>query len=174
MISKMQLAWQNIYTSNQKGKILKGIAVAMETEMVTLTKDGKKERKAIDCLIVNFKDIKILIPSSEIKEGKIDKRQMRNMIGSEIRFIIVEVDKLTNKAVASRKMALEKIRKIELKKYEKQDKVFARVISVFSKYIDIECLGVDIRLKPEDLEYGYIANLTKIYQVGDKIQVLIK
>ena len=174
MISKMQLAWQNIYTSNQKGKILKGIAVAMETEMVTLTKDGKKERKAIDSLIVNFKDIKILIPSSEIKEGKIDKRQMRNMIGSEIRFIIVEVDKLTNKAVASRKMALEKIRKIELKKYEKQDKVFARVISVFSKYIDIECLGVDIRLKPEDLEYGYIANLTKIYQVGDKIKVLIK
>ena len=174
MISKMQLAWQNIYTSNQKGKILKGIAVAMETEMITLTKDGKKERKAIDSLIVNFKDIKILIPSSEIKEGKIDKRQMRNMIGSEIRFIIVEVDKLTNKAVASRKMALEKIREIELKKYEKQDKVFARVISVFSKYIDIECLGVDIRLKPEDLEYGYIANLTKIYQVGDKIKVLIK
>lgn len=174
MISKMQLAWQNIYTSNQKGKILKGIAVAMETEMVTLTKDGKIERKAIDSLIVNFKDIKILIPSSEIKEGKIDKRQMRNMIGSEIRFIIVEVDKLTNKAVASRKMALEKIRKIELKKYEKQDKVFARVISVFSKYIDIECLGVDIRLKPEDLEYGYIANLTKNYQVGDKIKVLIK
>ncbi len=174
MISKMQLAWQNIYTSNQKGKILKGIAVAMETEMVTLTKDGKKERKAIDSLIVNFKDIKILIPSSEIKEGKIDKRQMRNMIGSEIRFIIVEVDKLTNKAVASRKMALEKIRKIELKKYEKQDKVFARVISVFSKYIDIECLGVDIRLKPEDLEYGYISNLSKLYQVGDKIKVLIK
>lgn len=174
MISKMQLAWQNIYTSNQKGKILKGIAVAMETEMVTLTKDGKKERKAIDSLIVNFKDIKILIPSSEIKEGKIDKRQMRNMIGSEIRFIIVEVDKLTNKAVASRKMALEKIRKIELKKYEKQDKVFARVISVFPKYIEIECLGVDIRLKPEDLEYGYIANLTKNYQVGDKIKVLIK
>ena len=174
MISKMQLAWQNIYTSNQKGKILKGIAVAMETEMVTLTKDGKKERKAIDSLIVNFKDIKILIPSSEIKEGKIDKRQMRNMIGSEIRFIIVEVDKLTNKAVASRKMALEKIKKVQLKKYEKQDKVFARVISVFSKYIDIECLGVDIRLKPEDLEYGYIANLTKNYQVGDKIKVLIK
>ena len=174
MISKMQLAWQNIYTSNQKGKILKGIAVAMETEMVTLTKDGKKERKAIDSLIVNFKDIKILIPSSEIKEGKIDKRQMRNMIGSEIRFIIVEVDKLTNKAVASRKMALEKIRKVQLKKYEKGDKIFARVISVFPKYIEIECLGVDIRLKPEDLEYGYIANLTKNYQVGDKIKVLIK
>ena len=174
MASKMQLAWQNIYTSNQKGKILKGIAVAMETEMVTLTKDGKKERKAIDSLIVNFKDIKILIPSSEIKEGKIDKRQMRNMIGSEIRFIIVEVDKLTNKAVASRKMALEKIRKVQLKKYEKGDKIFARVISVFPKYIEIECLGVDIRLKPEDLEYGYIANLTKNYQVGDKIKVLIK
>ena len=96
------------------------------------------------------------------------------MIGSELRFIVVEVDKLTNKAVASRKMAMEKIRKVQLKKYEKGDKIFARVISVFPKYIDIECLGVDIKLKPEDLEYGYISNLSKLYQVGDKIKVVIK
>ena len=174
MISETQLAWQNIHTSNQKGKILKGTAIAIETELVSLTQDGKKIKKPIDSLIVNFKNIKVLIPASEIREGKVDKKNLRNMIGSELRFIVVEVDKLTNKAVASRKMAMEKIRKVQLKKYEKGDKIFARVISVFPKYIDIECLGVDIKLKPEDLEYGYISNLSKLYQVGDKIKVLIK
>lgn len=44
MIDEKQIAWQNIHTSNQKGKILKGTAIAIETEMVTLTKDGKKEK----------------------------------------------------------------------------------------------------------------------------------
>ena len=46
MISETQLAWQNIHTSNQKGKILKGTAIAIETEMVSLTEEGKKIKKA--------------------------------------------------------------------------------------------------------------------------------
>ena len=174
MIDEKQLAWQNINTSNQKGKILMGIASAIETEKVKVIEDNKEIEKQIDCLIVNFKNIKVLIPSSELKDNKIDKRVLRNMIGSEIRFIIIEIDKITNKAVASRNKAMETIRKIQLKKYEKGDKVYAKIMSVSQKYLDIECLGVDIRLKAEDLEYGYIANLTKQYQVGDKIKVLIK
>ena len=96
------------------------------------------------------------------------------MIGSELRFVIYQIDKLTNKAVASRKKAMEQIRRIQLKKYSKGDKIFARIISVFPKFIDIECLGVDIRLKAEDLEYGYISNLGRLYQIGDKLKVVIK
>ena len=174
MLEEKQIAWQNINTSNQKGKILSGIAIAIETERIVLTENNKKIEKDIDSLIVNFKNIKVLIPSTEIKEGNVDKKQLRNMIGSELRFIIVESDKLTNKAVASRKMAMERIRNIQLKKYEKNDKIFARVVSVLPKYIDIECLGVDIRLKTEELEYGYVSNLLNLYQVGDKIKVVIK
>lgn len=174
MLEEKQIAWQNINTSNQKGKILSGIAIAIETERVTLTENNEKVEKDIDSLIVNFKNIKVLIPAEEIKEGKTDKRQLRNMIGSELRFVIVEVDKLTNRAVASRKKAMEAIKKMQLKKYVKDDKVFARVISVFPKFIDIECLGADIRLKAEELEYGYVSNLSNLYQVGDKIKVIIK
>lgn len=174
MLEEKQIAWQNINTSNQKGKILKGIATAIETEKVTLTENKEKIEKEVDSLIVNFKNIKVLIPSTEIKEAKVDKKMLRNMIGAELRFIIVDTDKLTNKAVASRKKAMETIRNIQLKKYDVGDKVFARVISVTPKFIDIECLGVDIRLKAEDLEYGYVSDLSKIYQLGDKIKVLIQ
>ncbi len=174
MLEEKQIAWQNINTSNQKGKILNGIVIAIETEKITLTEDNQKIEKDIHSLIVNFKNIKVLIPSSEIKDEKVDKKALRNMIGSEIRFVIIETDKLTNKAVASRRKAMEAIRKIQLKKYEKNDKVFARIISVASKFIDIECLGIDIRLKAEELEYGYVYDLSKIYQIGDKIKVLIK
>lgn len=174
MLEEKQIAWQNINTSIQKGKILNGIAIAIETEKVELTENNKKVEKNIDSLIVNFKNVKILIPASEIKETKIDKKTLRNMIGAELRFVIVEIDRLTDKAVASRKKAMEAIRKIQLKKYEKNDKVFARVISVNNKFIDVECLGIDIKLKAEDLEYGYVSDLSKLYQIGDKIKVVIK
>lgn len=174
MIEEKQIAWQNIYTSNQKGKILKGIATAIETEKITVTENNKTIQKDVDSLIVNFKNIKVLIPAEEIRDKKVDKKVLRSMIGSELRFVIYQIDKLTNKAVASRKKAMEQIRRIQLKKYSKGDKIFARIISVFPKFIDIECLGVDIRLKAEDLEYGYISNLGRLYQIGDKLKVVIK
>lgn len=174
MIEEKQIAWQNIYTSNQTGKILKGTVIAIENEKIYITEDNKRIQKNIDSLIVNFKNIKVLIPAEEIRQGKVDKKNLRNMIGTEIKFVIFQVDKLTNKAVASRKKAMEQIRKNQMKRYEKGEKVFAKIISVFPKYVDIECLGTDIRLKPEELEYGYISNLTSLYQVGDKIKVVIK
>lgn len=170
-----QIAWQNINTSEEKNKILSGKAIAIENEKVKLThQDGKVYEEDIICLIVIFKNIKILIPSKEIGLNKEDKRTIRNLIGSEIKFIILESDKLTNTAVASRKKAMERIKNIQLKKYEKDDIVYAKVISVWSKFIVVECLGIDLRLKISDLEYGYVADLNKLYQVGDKIKVLIK
>lgn len=174
MIDKKQIAWQNIYTSNIKGKILKGTAIAIETEKITVIQDGKRVEKEVESLIVNFKHIKVLIPAEEIKDRKMNKRDLRNMIGSELRFIVLKIDKLTNKAVGSRKKALEKMRKIELKKYKQEENVFARIISVYPKVLDVECLGVDLRLKVEDLEYGYVTSLIGMYQVGDKIKVKIK
>lgn len=135
--------------------------------------DGKIHEENVNCLVVNFKNIKILIPGIELGIEKDDKKNIRNLIGSEIKFVILEADKLTNTAVASRKKAMERIRKIQLKKYEKGNLVYAKVISVWNKYITVECLGIDINLKISDLEYGYVANLGNLYQVGDKIKVVI-
>ena len=164
-----QIAWQNINTSEEKNKILTGKAVAIESEKVRLThEDGKVYEEEINCIIVNFKNIKVLIPGKELGIDKDDKKTIRNLIGSELKFIILESDKLTNTAVASRKKAMERIRMIQLKKYQVGDLVYAKVISVLNKYVLIECLGLDIKLKISDLEYGYVGILGKAYQVGDK------
>ncbi len=170
-----QFAWQNINTSEEKSKILSGIAIAIETEKVKLTnKDGKLQEENINCIIVNFKNIKVIIPGRELGLEKEDKKTIRNLIGSEIKFIILESDKLTNTAVGSRNKAMERIKDMQLKKYQVGDVVYAKAISVWNKYITVECLGIDIKLKISDLEYGYVANLNSLYQVGDKIKVKIK
>lgn len=174
MLEEKQIAWQNINTSWHKGKILTGTAIAIETEKVKFTVDKKVKEKEIDSLIVNFKNIKVLIPAEELRDGKVDKKILRNMIGSELKFVIMEIDKLTNKAVASRKKAMDMLQKIQLKRYAVGDKIFCKVIMVYPKFIEVECLGKDLKLKAEDLEYGYVANLSNIYQVGDKIKTVIK
>ncbi len=69
---------------------------------------------------------------------------------------------------------MERIQNMQLKKYEKGDTIYAKVISVWKNYITVECLGVDIKLKTSELEYGYVADLNKTYQIGDKIKVVIK
>lgn len=177
MIEEMErrLSWQNIKISEEQNKILTGKAVAIETEKVKRTQDdGKEYLDEVNCLIINFKNIKVLIPGTELGTEKINKKYLRNLIGSEIKFIILESDKLTNTAVASRQKAMNLIKNIQLKKYEAGDTVYAKVISVINRFIIVECLGVDIKLKIEDLEYGYVSNLNKLYQVGDKIKVKIK
>lgn len=177
MIEEMekQIAWQNINTSEEKNKILSGKAFAIESEKIKLTQpDGKIKEENVNCVIVNYKNIKVLIPGKEIGVEKDDKKSLRNLIGSEMKFIILESDKLTNTAVASRKEAMQRIKNLQLKKYENGDIVYAKVISVLSKYVIVECLGSDIKLKISDMEYGYVANLANLYQIGDKIKVVIK
>lgn len=177
MIEELEkkIAWQNINTSEERNKILSGKAVAIESEKVKLTHyDGKVYEENINCIVVNFRNIKVLIPGKELGLENDDKKTIRNLIGSEIKFIILESDKLTNTAVASRKKAMERIKSIQLKKYETGNVVYAKVISVWNKYITVECLGADVKLKITDLEYGYVGNLNNLYQVGDKIKVVIK
>lgn len=169
-----QIAWQNVNTSEEKNKILSGKVIAIETENVKFTNEDKKQvEENINCLVVNFKGIKVLIPGKELGLDKDDKKTIRDFIGTEIKFIIIESDKLTNTAVASRKKAMERIRNVQIKKYQVGDVVYSKVIMVSPKFITVECLGIDVKLKISDLEYGYVANLNTIYQVGDKIKVKI-
>ena len=58
-----KIIWQNINSSKERGKILTGNIIAIETE--------KMKGQDIVCAIIDFKGIKILIPATEIiKNGK--------------------------------------------------------------------------------------------------------
>lgn len=169
MVDELQgkITWQNINSSKEKGKILSGKISAIEVE--------KMKDNNITCAIVDFKGVKVLIPATEvIKEGKNDKKILRNMMGAEIKFIIVEADKVSSKAVASRVKAMERINEINLKKVQVGDKVFGKVVGIWRKYIRLECLGIDFIIKAQDLQYGYVEDVSKLYKIGEQIKVVIK
>lgn len=77
------------------------------------------------------------------------------MMDAEIKFIIIETDKISSKAVGAR------IKAINIKKVEVGDKIYAKVIGVWKKFIRIECLGTDFVVKAQDLQYGYIEDVSK-------------
>lgn len=161
-----KIIWQNINSSKEKGKILTGTIIAIETE--------KMKEKDIVCAIIDFKGIKIIIPATEIiKNGKNDKKILRNMMGAEIKFIIVETDKVSEKAVGSRLKAMERIKEINLKKLEIGDKVNSKVVGVWKKFIRLECLGMDFVIKAQNLQYGYVEDVSKIYKINEQIKVLV-
>ncbi len=162
-----KIIWQNINSSKDRGKILIGKIIAIETE--------KMKDADITCAIVDFKGIKVLIPATEIAtDFKNNKKLLRNMMGAEIKFIIIETDKISSKAVGSRIKAMERIREINIKKVEVGDKIYAKVIGVWRKFIRIECLGADFVVKAQDLQYGYIEDVSKMYKINEEIKVVIK
>ena len=134
----------------------------------------KKEKKIV-CAIVDFKGIKVIIPATEmIKDGKNDKNILRNMMGAKIKFIVAEIDKVGQKAIASRISAMERIKEINFKRIEVGDKIYSRVVGVWRKFIRIECMGSDFIVKAQDLQYGFIEDVSKIYKINEQIKVLVK
>lgn len=164
---KEKIVWQNINSSKEKGKILTGKIIAIEVEQM--------KEQLIVCAIIDFNGIKILVPATQISEdAKNDKKLLRNMMGAEIKFIIVEVDKVGMTAVGSRIKAMERLKEINIKKVEAGDKIYGKVIGVWRKFIRLEVLGMDFILKAQDLQYGYIEDISKIYKINNQVKVLIK
>ncbi len=162
-----KIIWQNINSSKERGKILTGKIIAIEVE--------KMKEDNITCAIIDFKGIRVLIPATEItNDAKNDKKLLRNMMGAEIKFIILEIDKISSKAVGSRIKAMERLQEINIKRVEIGDKVYGKIIGVWKKYIRIEVLGTDFIMKAQDLQYGYVEDVSKIYSVNEQIKVVIK
>lgn len=162
-----KIIWQNINSSKEKGKILKGKIIAIEVE--------KMKEDDITCAIIDFNGVKVLIPATEITDdANNDKKLLRNMMGAEIKFIIIEADKVSSKAVGSRIKAMQRLQEINIKKLEVGDKIYGKIIGVWKKYIRIECLGMDFIIKAQDLQYGYIEDVSKIYKINEQIKVIIK
>lgn len=162
-----KIIWQHINSSKERNKILTEEIVAMETI------DMKNQK--INCAILKYGGVRILIPASELNhEQKNNKLIVRNMIGSKVRFVVVEIEKEYEKAVASRVKALELIKEFNFKRYEVGDVIDVDIVEVHKKYIVIECLGVDISIKAKDLEFGFVEDATKLYKKNQKIKVLIK
>lgn len=163
-----ELAIKELLRSKEEKRILTSKISGIEDEYY------KYKNKNISCAIVWYEDIKILIPIQELGISKINKSIIRGMLGAEIDFIIIEIDTISNIAIASRKEAMQLRAKLELPKLKYNDIVKVRIIAVGVKHILVELYGKEVIIKANNLQHIFIVNCKNYYTVGEYLKVRIK
>lgn len=162
------LTVKEILRSKEEKRILTGKISGIEDEYYKLKGEN------IACAIVWYGDIKVLIPSTHLGISKLNKSVIRGMLGSEIDFIVIEYDNISNIAIASRKDAMELRSQIELPKLKVNDTVLVRILAVGIKHIIVDLYGKEVMIKAENLKHTYILNCKDYYSVGENLKVRIK
>lgn len=157
-----------ILRSKEEKRILTGRIVGIEDEYY------KIQNKFIPCAIIWYENTKVLIPITHLNVEKECKSLIRGMVGAEIDFIVIEYDSITNIAVASRTLAMELRKKIEIPKLKINDVVRVRIVAVARKYIIVDLYGVEVTIKAENLRHTFIVNAKDYYLVGDTLIVKVK
>lgn len=163
-----ELNFRELLRSKEEKRIITGKITGIEDEYY------KIKNEKIPCAIVWYEDIKILIPISHLGISKQTKSMLRGMLGSEIDFIVMEIDETTNLAIASRIDAMNLRSKLELPKLKLNDNIKVRIIAVGIKHIIVEMYGKEVIIKAENLQHTYIVNCKDIYTPGDYLKVKIK
>lgn len=163
-----ELNFRELLRSKEEKRIITGKITGIEDEYY------KIKNEKIPCAIVWYEDIKILIPISHLGISKQTKSMLRGMLGSEIDFIVMEIDETTNLAIASRIDAMNLRAKLELPKLKLNDNIKVRIIAVGIKHIIVEMYGKEVIIKAENLQHTYIVNCKDIYAPGDYLKVKIK
>lgn len=169
--------WTSIYASFRSKTPLSGTVMGIDTHRlsITNTKTHTVEQKPIQCLVImNFR-VKIIIPQSEIwygEESAPPEYVIKSMMGAKIDYVVTNVDRVGECAIASRRMALGYVRNHFFKDRQKNElgKILkCNVLAVGPSRIIAECNGFDLEMGKRDLSYTAIADLRTGYRPGQEL-----
>lgn len=133
--------------------------------------------KTPDGLVVNL-GIKGFVPKSQIEQRMIKEEDLDKYIGKKnLDFIIIKLDKKTEKVILSHRLIVENERKILRKKTLANLKVgqikegIITNITNFGAFVDIG--GVEGLLHISEITWRDMKDATKLLKLGDKIKVKI-
>lgn len=181
--ARQRQEWENIYISFRSQSPLKGIVSGAETIAFSVYNEETRqsETRQVLCLTVIDYRVKVLIPETELwADGRTLERQITShMLGAQIEYIVTNIDRQGECAVASRRMAME--RKRRSMQYARSgnrpgDHVTCRVLLVGPKRMTVECGGYDLVLRPKDISYTSILDLRDEpqYRPGAELEAVIK
>ncbi|NSW83984.1 MAG: 30S ribosomal protein S1 [Syntrophothermus sp.] len=170
--------WTDIYASRQNRSVLRGTVVGVE--------EVPLESQKVPCLVLG-PEIKGIIPLQEsgVEPGPTNgatRGRMLTLIGQEIPFIVIGIDRENNLYVASRSEAVKKLSSqvwSQLQEgIEKEAVVRRHIRGVNSqgKTINIgavvEMDGVEAFLPVQEISHGWVEDL-EVLPLGEKVRVKI-
>lgn len=178
---RSDIAWHEVQNAARTHRILTGVLGGIE----------RMESGGV-IAVVYYKDMRVVIPISEMMitlssggdYGSADERQsklLNNMISAEIDFVVRGTDAKSRSAVASRKEAMLRKRRIFYQQPDASGQpqirpgrvVQARVVAVATKVVRAEIFGVETSIFARDLSWEWVGDAHERFSVGDKILVKI-
>ena len=184
--TKLKEDFLDLVESAKVGKILTGTITGLHYSGKTLKSTIMAE------VAYGNGTFEVLIPSYLLFDYEIDRyvepnkiqeiqNEIERRIGSKVRFIAVTVNEKAKTAVADR---LEANAIVAHNNYVRPMKdgqprikkgmiVQGTVISTMSKGILVDCLGMDIYIKKDDLSWQFVGDARQEFGVGDTVNVRI-
>lgn len=171
--------WQAIYASYRSGSIISGEVVGVDLHEFNLVPEGKKKavRKSVRCLIIIKYRIKIIIPETEVFLDDFDSGYhiLHSMCGTTVNYVITYIDREAGFAVASRKLALVKIRAATARRgLETGQIIDVKVLSVGRGVCTVHYGGYDILLPQRDISYSIVSDLREKIHPGEVKKAVFK
>ena len=108
---EQQREWTSIYASYRSRTPLTGTVIGVESHRLAVRnpETGENEAREIQCLVLMDFRVKVIIPAPEIwynADVPMPEYVVRRMVGAKVDYVITNVDREGECAIASRRMAL--------------------------------------------------------------------
>ena len=178
---KEKQSWNSIYASYRARSVLTGTVVGTDEHTVIIQnkETGVGEKKIIPCAVVFVNRVKVLVPQTEMwsQSEECPNFVLRNMMGCEIDYVVIQVDRLGEVVIASRRMAITARRyyfSTQRELHHDGALTTCRLLAVGPRRILGECHGFDVNLTQRDIRYTAIADLREEYHPGQVLDCRIK
>lgn len=171
--------WQAIYASFKSTSVMSGRVAGVDIHEFNIVPKGKRKAvpQTVRCLIVIKYRVKIIIPETEVFASELDSGYhiLHSMCGANIPFVITHIDREAGFAVASRKLALEKMQKLTDRREGLEGKtVNVDVVSVGKNVCTVNFGGYDVMLPQRDISYSLVPDLRMAMKPGETKRAVVK
>ena len=171
--------WQAIYASYRSGSVISGGVAGVDLHEFKIVPEGKKKAvpQTVRCLIVIKYRVKIIIPEKEVFLEELDSGYhiLHSMCGANVNYVVTYIDRESGFAVASRKLALEKMQRATARRRLREGQmVDVDVVSVGRGVCTVNFGGFDVMLPQRDVSYSIVPDLRETIKPGEIRKAIIK
>ena len=163
--------WQAIYASYRSHSVMRGEAAGVDYHEFEFIPEGKKKsvKEKLRCVIVILYRIKIIIPEPEMFLISVPDGGyvLHSMCGAKLDFVITHIDRENDFAIASRKIALEKMQKAANRRKLMDRVLDTDVVSVGRNVCVLNYCGYDVVLHQRDINYTMVSDVRELVHPGE-------
>ncbi|WP_026701632.1 hypothetical protein [Salibacterium aidingense] len=163
---EMQRSMEKVYSARQNSTIL-------NAEMIAIEEHGQGEEQR-NCAVIRIGHMKGIIPM-EYMEAK-DYRQLRNMMGTQLSFKVIGIDRERDLFIGSRQAAMEHMRGSTFNRLEEKGvgvTVAASVRFVQRDVLILQIGGIETSMNVSEYDYAWVSDLRQEVSIEDTMHVKI-